>query len=41
MSIDDAAVRGLLARRRRRARLYRFDIVLQGDNETAFLDTDT
>jgi protocatechuate 3,4-dioxygenase, alpha subunit len=40
-SIEDAAVRGtLLARRDRDANpaRYRFDIVLQGENETAFLD---
>jgi protocatechuate 3,4-dioxygenase alpha subunit len=40
-SIEDPAVRGtLLARRAEGSNpaLYRFDIVLQGDNETAFLD---
>jgi len=40
-SIEDEAARlSLLARRERGAgpALYRFDIVLQGDNETAFLD---
>jgi len=40
-SIDDPAARGsLLARRAATASpaLYRFDLVLQGENETAFLD---
>jgi protocatechuate 3,4-dioxygenase, alpha subunit len=43
-SIDDAAVRGtLLARNAKEGKgselpVYRFDIVLQGENETAFLD---
>ena len=36
---DDSARRSLLARREGgSAAVYRFDIVLQGDNETAFLD---
>jgi protocatechuate 3,4-dioxygenase beta subunit len=37
---DEGARRSLLARREAGAgpRLYRFDILLQGDNETAFLD---
>jgi protocatechuate 3,4-dioxygenase alpha subunit len=40
-SIEDPAVRGTLLARREGSgspALYRFDIVLQGDNETAFLD---
>jgi protocatechuate 3,4-dioxygenase alpha subunit len=40
-SIDDAAARGSLLARRGEGgspALYRFDIVLQGDGETAFLD---
>ena len=38
-SIDDEAVRQtLLARREGDPAVYRFDIVLQGDNETLFLD---
>src|SRR4051794_7571133 len=40
-SIDDEAARGtLLARKEERGGMpvYRFDIVLQGENETAFLD---
>ena len=40
-SIEDAAVRGTLLARRAEGSspaLYRFDIVLQGENETAFLD---
>jgi protocatechuate 3,4-dioxygenase alpha subunit len=40
-SIEDAAVRGTLLARREGSgspARYRFDIVLQGDNETAFLD---
>jgi protocatechuate 3,4-dioxygenase alpha subunit len=40
-SIEDAAVRGTLLARRAAGgnpALYRFDIILQGDNETAFLD---
>jgi protocatechuate 3,4-dioxygenase alpha subunit len=40
-SIEDPAVRGTLLARRAaggKPALYRFDIVLQGDNETAFLD---
>jgi protocatechuate 3,4-dioxygenase, alpha subunit len=40
-SIEDPAVRGTLLARRAEASnpaLYRFDIVLQGENETAFLD---
>jgi protocatechuate 3,4-dioxygenase, alpha subunit len=39
-SIDDAAVRGTLLARRAEGEppVYRFDIVLQGENETAFLD---
>jgi protocatechuate 3,4-dioxygenase alpha subunit len=36
---DDSARRSLLARREGDGpAVYRFDIVLQGDNETAFLD---
>ncbi len=37
-SIEDAAVRDTLLARRGDAGVYRFDIVLQGDSETAFLD---
>ena len=39
-SIDDAAVRGTLLARKAEGEppVYRFDIVLQGENETAFLD---
>jgi protocatechuate 3,4-dioxygenase alpha subunit len=40
-SIEDPAVRGTLLARRAEGSspaVYRFDIVLQGDNETAFLD---
>ena len=40
-SIEDPAVRGTLVARRAAGSspaLYRFDIVMQGDNETAFLD---
>jgi protocatechuate 3,4-dioxygenase alpha subunit len=40
-SIEDPAVRGTLLARRAEGSspaLYRFDIVLQGDNETVFLD---
>ena len=39
-SIEDGAVRGTLLARADASNpaLYRFDIVLQGDNETAFLD---
>jgi protocatechuate 3,4-dioxygenase, alpha subunit len=37
-SIDDGAVRETLVARRGDSGAYRFDIVLQGENETAFLD---
>jgi protocatechuate 3,4-dioxygenase, alpha subunit len=40
-SIEDAAVRGTLLARREGSgspALYRFDIIMQGENETAFLD---
>jgi protocatechuate 3,4-dioxygenase, alpha subunit len=40
-SIDDESVRGTLLARRAGGdspKLYRFDIVMQGENETAFLD---
>jgi protocatechuate 3,4-dioxygenase alpha subunit len=40
-SIEDPAVRGTLLARRdagSNPAVYRFDLILQGDNETAFLD---
>jgi len=37
-SIEDTAVRGTLLARRTQPGLYHFDIVMQGENETAFLD---
>jgi protocatechuate 3,4-dioxygenase alpha subunit len=37
-SIDDEGVRGTLIARRGEGAAYRFDFVLQGKNETAFLD---
>lgn len=36
--IDDESVRSTLLARRAEGGTYRFDFVLQGDNETAFLD---
>ena len=38
LSIDDEAARRSLLARRSEASTYRFDIVLQGENETVFLD---
>lgn len=37
-SIDDAGVRNTLIARRGEGGIYRFDFILQGKNETAFLD---
>ena len=37
-SIDDEAVRSTLCARRTQAGLYHFDIVMQGENETVFVD---
>jgi len=36
--IDDDAVRGTLVARKDGPGIYRFDFILQGENETAFLD---